>query len=65
MHELLQLIQQHPMIAGAVALWLASSAVQALPEPKPDSSGLYVWFYRFTHIAGANWKQVVASKLPK
>ncbi len=35
---------------------LASSAVQALPEPDVDGGKVYVFLYRFSHAVVANWK---------
>lgn len=46
------------LTAGQIvfACYLVSGAVQALPEPEPASSKLYVWVYRFSHLAVANLK---------
>jgi len=53
--------------ACAALLYLAyaigSSAVRALPEPKPGAPPAYVWFYGFAHALGANWDRVRAALL--
>ena len=44
--------------AAYLAYALASSAVRALPAPKPQGSAFYAWFYTFAHLLGANWDRV-------
>lgn len=42
---------------------LFSSIVQALLPPDANSSKGYIFFYRFAHILGANWRQFREGKL--
>ena len=49
----------NPAVVTA-AWWLLSSAIQTMPEPTTTSSPGYLWLYRFLHILGANWSQVMA-----
>ena len=41
--------------AGLIIFWIASSAVESMPEPGKNGNKFYLWFYKFTHSLLANW----------
>jgi hypothetical protein len=56
------LVHNPYVVAGAC--WIFSAAIQAMPEPTTASSQFYRWMYGFTHLLGANLKQVNGAITP-
>ena len=58
MKLLVQLFQQHPYWASAIATWLLNNVVTAFvaafPSPTKDSSTAYVVWFRFTNTLIGN-----------
>lgn len=44
-----KIIYEHRGVVILVSGLVVSSAVGSLPDPKPESSDFYVWFYNFSH----------------
>jgi hypothetical protein len=54
MQSLLTLVQAHPYVSGAFAMWVISAIISGMPEPRPTSGIAYTWLYRSAHWAAAN-----------
>jgi hypothetical protein len=60
---MLQLIQQHPYTAGAVALWIFSAIVSGMPEPEATDGKGYRWLYSTLHSIAGNLKTAFGGKI--
>jgi hypothetical protein len=60
-----ELIQAHQLIAGMVAMWLASNAIGAMPTPRDNSSQFYEWAFKFLQSTGGGISRVLAIYSPQ
>jgi hypothetical protein len=58
------LIQSHQAIAGIVAMYIAATAIGALPTPRDNSSLFYHWCFRFLTGLGAGAARILAIYKP-
>ena len=54
-NEIMSWVAQHPVIVGAVAMYVFSAMTQALPVPDEKSRGGYLFFFNFVHSLAANF----------
>lgn len=47
-------VQVPAWLTGAIAWWIYSAAVQAMPDPEPTSHKFYRFLYQFLHLLAAN-----------
>jgi hypothetical protein len=59
----IQFIQAHTYTSIAIALTV-SNAVAFLPTPGPNSSGLYKWFFGFSHATFGMIPRVIVTFFP-
>ena len=48
------------LLTGSAGALMASAAARAPPQPAPNGSRLYGWFYQFVHIVLANFDKTQA-----
>jgi hypothetical protein len=56
-------LQVPQWLLGSVGALILSAAALALPAPHPATSfwtGVYLWFYNFTHAILANWGKITS-----
>lgn len=53
-----------PVWVLAVWLFVVNPAVEALPEPQPQWSPFYLWFYKFANTASGNFQEALKHKMP-
>jgi hypothetical protein len=56
-HFLEFLFSDRAALLGALLMWIFSSAVQSMPEPRDCDGRGYLFLYKWTHALGANWQQ--------
>ena len=59
-----EFVLQHQFGIAVVAYWIFSAAVSSLPEPAPNGSGRYLWFFRFCHTIAGNITTAFAGRIP-
>src|SRR5436309_16068162 len=42
-----EIVSEHQFWTAVVIYWMFSAAVSSMPEPAPNGSAAYLWFYRF------------------
>ena len=48
-----------------VIYWMFSAAVSSMPEPAPNGSPAYLWFFRFLHSIAGNITTAFGGKIPR
>ena len=59
-----EIVSEHQFWTAVVIYWMFSAAVSSMPEPAPDGSPGYLWFYRFLHSIAGNITTALGSKIP-
>jgi hypothetical protein len=59
-----QFILAHQLVAGAVSMWVLSSAIGAMPSPRDGGSALYDWFFKFAQTIGGAIPRLLAIYAP-
>ena len=49
-----EIVSEHQFWTAVVISWMFSAAVSSMPEPAPNGSAAYLWFYRFLHSIAGN-----------
>jgi hypothetical protein len=60
-----QFILAHQIVAGAVAMWILSSAIGAMPTPKDGGSQFYEWLFKFAQTVGGAIPRLMAIYSPQ
>lgn len=58
-------ILAHQLIAGAVGMWIFSTALGAMPTPHDGSSGFYEFAFKFLQGLGAGLPRLLAIYSPQ
>jgi hypothetical protein len=61
---MISLLASHQVISGAVGMWLAATAINAMPTPKPGGSAFYDWAFKFLQTVGAAIPRLLAIYSP-
>ena len=59
-----EIVSEHQFWTAVVVYWMFSAAVSSMPEPAPNGSPAYLWFYRFLHSIAGNITTAFGSKIP-
>ena len=59
-----EIVSEHQFWTAVVIYWMFSAAVSSMPEPAPNGSAAYLWFYRFLHSIAGNITTAFGSKIP-
>ena len=59
-----EIVSEHQFWTAVVIYWMFSAAVSSMPEPAPNGSAAYLWFYRFSHSIAGNITTAFGSKIP-
>src|SRR5213593_703787 len=59
-----EILSEHQFWTAVVIYWMFSAAVSSMPEPAPNGSAAYLWFYRFLHSIAGNITTAFGSKIP-
>jgi hypothetical protein len=59
-----EILSEHQFWTAVVIYWMFSAAVSSMPEPAPNGSSGYLWFYRFLHSIAGNITTAFGSKIP-
>src|SRR5213594_2913873 len=59
-----EIVSEHQFWTAVVIYWMFSAAVSSMPEPAPNGSPAYLWFYRFLHSIAGNITTAFGSKIP-
>ena len=59
-----EIVSEHQFWTAVVIYWMFSAAVSSMPEPAPNGSAGYLWFYRFLHSIAGNITTAFGSKIP-
>jgi hypothetical protein len=57
-------ILAHQLVVGAIAMWLLSSAIGAMPTPHDGSSAGYEWLFKFAQTIGGAIPRLMAIYSP-
>jgi hypothetical protein len=57
-------ILAHQLAAGAILMWVVSTAIGALPTPRDGSSAFYEWFFKFAQGIGGAIPRLLAIYAP-
>src|SRR5881296_4378769 len=49
-----EIVSEHQFWTVVVIYWMFSAAVSSMPQPAPNGSPAYLWFYRFLHSVAGN-----------
>jgi len=49
-----EIVSEHQFWTVVVIYWMFSAAVSSMPQPAPNGSPAYLWFYRFLHSIAGN-----------
>src|SRR6058998_4337932 len=59
-----EIVSEHQFWTAVVVYWMFSAAVSSMPEPAPNGSPAYLWFYRFLHSIAGNITTAFGGKIP-
>src|SRR5213594_4467358 len=59
-----EIVSEHQFWTAVVIYWMFSAAVSSMPEPAPNGSPAYLWFYRFLHSIAGNITTAFGGKIP-
>ena len=59
-----QILGDWHLYSLAVAYWVFSNAISAMPMPDTSSSKAYGWFFKFANGLAANFSRAFAGKIP-
>src|SRR5438093_8269309 len=59
-----EIVSELQFWTAGVIYWMFSAAVSSMPEPAPNGSSGYLWFYRFLHSIAGNITTAFGSKIP-
>jgi|SRR5438093_3353687 len=59
-----EIVSEHQFWTVVVIYWMFSAAVSSMPEPAPNGSPAYLWFYRFLHSIAGNITTAFGGKIP-
>ena len=59
-----EIVSEHQFWTSVVIYWMFSAAVSSMPEPGPNGSPAYLWFFRFLHSIAGNITTAFGGKIP-
>jgi len=59
-----EIVGEHQFWTAVLIYWMFSAAVSSMPEPAPNGSPAYLWFYRFLHSIAGNITTAFGGKIP-
>ena len=59
-----EIVGEHQFWTAVLIYWMLSAAVSSMPEPAPNGSPAYLWFYRFLHSIAGNITTAFGGKIP-
>ena len=59
-----EIVGEHQFWTAVVIYWMFSAAVSSMPEPAPNGSSGYLWFFRFLHSIAGNITTAFGGKIP-
>ena len=59
-----EILSEHQFWTSVVIYWMFSAAVSSMPEPGPNGSPAYLWFFRFLHSIAGNITTAFGGKIP-
>src|SRR2546428_1992005 len=59
-----EIANEHQFWTAVVIYWMFSAAVSSMPEPGPNGSPAYLWFFRFLHSIAGNITTAFGGKIP-
>ena len=59
-----EIVSEHQFWTVVVIYWMFSAAVSSMPQPAPNGSPAYLWFFRFLHSIAGNITTAFGGKIP-